>query len=436
MRVMILTGFIFGFALGLVDGIAQESDAPFLYYYSPQDQAIVIERADGTERRLLAEGATLPSDSIYTFWISTGEWLVVRSLVDDYDEEVFVVRYDGEVVIEDLGNVAYLAWSPVDNYYIRHTASSETRFEVVNLETQEILLEFQSDGHPKWSGNGRYIYYLESPNKVVILGLDGSQIERQTFLDPDYVDSSFDFGSTMIYRHPQRETLVMENIDDGTVVEFPEKMIAFFQTTWSPNGEYALIYTMNDEARSDRCCVWLLSVQEERLDFLDFTKGGFGDYWADDSSWFAVKGNDYETWWQIDVNTLEKEQLTNPQPIYRGQSPLQSSDYQISPSGNYAASVPCNTHQLPSGKCIISLQQNQTIYLPVHDEVHSPVEGGVANWHRREDWVIFEEYTIGERMSDRYPHTSVAHPIGIYNEFTNCPRWFCPRWLPENVPID
>lgn len=436
MRTLILVILVFGIFYGVTQTVAQESNAPFLYYYSPQDQAIVVERADGTDRRLLAKGEMLGSDPIYTYWTPTGEWLIIRSHVDEYTEQAFAVRYDGTAIMEDLGDMSFSRWSPVGNYYIQRTNVDNNTMIVKDLVSQETLLEFQAEGLPDWSSDGRYVYY-ESPAKAVILGLDGSWTERQIFADPDYMYSSFDFGSRMIYRHPQRETLVMEDIDDGKIVEFPERMTALFSTTWSPKGKYALLYTMNNQEQNDKCCVWLLSVQAEQLDFLDFAGGGFGDYWADDSSWFAVQGNDYQTWWQVDPNTLELERLENPQPTYRGQSPLNSEDYQVSPSGDYAASIPsCITKERPSGKCIIDLQRNQTIFLPVHRGVHSDIEGGLADWHRDDDWIIFEEYTIGKRNSDRYPHTSVAHPIGLYREFDYCPRWFCPRWLPEQVPID
>lgn len=57
-------------------GAAAQTDAPYVYYYSRVLEGWVIERADGTGSRLLAQGV-MPSEHLVVWergWSPSGEW--------------------------------------------------------------------------------------------------------------------------------------------------------------------------------------------------------------------------------------------------------------------------------------------------------------------------------------------------------------------------
>ena len=75
-RLLILMS-LFAVNFASIHAIAQESDAPFIYYYSPDDRAIVIERADGSDRHTI-RNPQLPPNHDFLFdlqWSPSGEWL-------------------------------------------------------------------------------------------------------------------------------------------------------------------------------------------------------------------------------------------------------------------------------------------------------------------------------------------------------------------------
>ena len=65
-------------------GINGESDIPYIYYFSADINAVVVERADGTDTHILGDGL-LETESNYadysgyiiteSAWSSSGEWL-------------------------------------------------------------------------------------------------------------------------------------------------------------------------------------------------------------------------------------------------------------------------------------------------------------------------------------------------------------------------
>src|SRR5574342_759219 len=116
-----------------------ESDAPFIYYYDPYFNAIVIERADGTDARLLGEGL-LPAEmrSVYDVgWSPSGKWYAGAGIQGSQyqggmDYQAFVVSADGQYHLTTLENYigARMWWSPVEDLLLVVGSVSEVDRDV------------------------------------------------------------------------------------------------------------------------------------------------------------------------------------------------------------------------------------------------------------------------------------------------------------------
>lgn len=107
-RVVFTLAFLMFFAASMPMNLlanADFSDAPFLYYYSSQQEAFIIERADGTDSRILAdyklpqlEGSSQSGGRIEgPGWSPTGKWFAWTAMphIRVSDLSAYVVSRDG-----------------------------------------------------------------------------------------------------------------------------------------------------------------------------------------------------------------------------------------------------------------------------------------------------------------------------------------------------
>lgn len=439
---LIVAMLMFGIFYGTTQTAAQESDAPFLYYYSSEDQAIVVERADGSDRRLLGKGLILGGDDyayhVNTQWTPSGEWLMVWEMQDGELTQSVAVRIDGEQVISDVPSGYFPYWSPTrDTYAVIEPIPNTDRSQVtiIDLVSQETILTLEAYRPIEWSDDGDEIRFIAPDNVLVSVGLDGSREEQRILEDTEtHINLHDDY---LHYRHPEHHTLIFEHIETGELVEYTQFAPHYPLFEWSPNRQNALAYVRNP---SDQTCdLWFLSLMTQSAE--QIVEGacttGPPNKWSMDGSWVAV--NIQNQWYRLDATTLEREPLLpNERPTILINDYY---DFERSVSGRYAASLPrCEYQGVYLGKCFIELEENRASLVPIHSDFQNNydlyLESGQAFWHFEQDWVIFDEYSTGERMSDLISHTSVAHPLGFYREFNDCSDAFCPIWLPENVPIE
>ena len=185
-----------------------ESDAPFLYYYSPIHNAFVIERADGTDRRILAEHH-LPETGTSIHgpgWSPSGLWFAWDDLnYPRYTDSstLYVVGADGGEVmtwtINERGSIRGLQWSPTaDMLLVRFELASQEyylafAYYLLDPTTGNMNLFYVTrDIHPQqayWTPDGQSIaiYYTQDiatnlwdqyPPGLTIMALDGSTTSR------------------------------------------------------------------------------------------------------------------------------------------------------------------------------------------------------------------------------------------------------------------
>lgn len=162
MRSLLVILVIGSFLLMPIPVQGQEAPAPYLYYYSAVHRGFVIERADGTDSRLLAGGAVPPEHNWIEGpgWSPSGEWFawvsrdVLSTYLDIGGAKGYAIRADGSGLREfgpgalELGyrDGVTLEWSPTADilFVIEDFREYDARGEpvlasLINVTTGEIL---------------------------------------------------------------------------------------------------------------------------------------------------------------------------------------------------------------------------------------------------------------------------------------------------------
>jgi hypothetical protein len=286
------------------------SDAPFLYYYSDYLRAFIIERADGTDSRVLGDGLMQLTDGHDLLidgpgWSPSGNWFAwtAAELFDwgahKGDVRPFVIRSDGlqQLHYLDAWKNATLRWSPSadlllvaeqihwrDELSSTPSSSLRTRFALLDASTDHAILEtVDEQTFPYAVTSSRIQMRWIDPHHVIafsyvvkedyvmsgegqpeytfwIFSVDGSWWEhRYTTLPPAYFGRHTMVNGWVI-RSDDRYTYV-ENLLTGGWMRFPLS-IHVADLAWSPDGRRALIRSMSGNSAED---IWLLDVDAAQL---------------------------------------------------------------------------------------------------------------------------------------------------------------------------
>jgi hypothetical protein len=270
------------------------SDVPYLYHYSTEDQAFIIERADGSDRRVLTqysiprEDAVLADGSGFIVgpgWSPSGEWFVWSSLYRNSVPSLgtFIVNRNGSTPAQltDGHVVNSMQWSPNEDLLLRWywTENSEEAEQIIELynpqEDQPIFTLsakelFNSQKYIRqvgWAPDGQHILAVNDET-LKILTLAGTDVVSfETTLVPY---SGCEFGTLphwldehrIAYLPSKTTHLIVENFEtkeQEQIIELPSNAIRMID--WSPDHEYALVYTGPPQARSGYS-LWLLSLSD------------------------------------------------------------------------------------------------------------------------------------------------------------------------------
>lgn len=273
-----------------------QSDAPYIYYYSHALNGIVIERADGTDSRIIGQGLveTLLPEAEGPGWSPNGEWFAWL-MVDTFyrvSTSAYIISSDGEQIIhfEDFRCVQSMTWSPngtmivlrgsLDDYHGNRQIELcpdgrfplVTTYWLIDLETQQVINRYSVEsgneyGSIQWDIDNDSIHFIELVN--------GSHILVTLFFD----------GSIQV--EPVSEEAVRSGLLPDTRNDYPilteennfENNIYYFfiGEAASPNGHYA---PDNN--------VWLDTNTGQRIDLpLNSSAAGavISIYWHEDSEW-------------------------------------------------------------------------------------------------------------------------------------------------------
>jgi hypothetical protein len=158
-------------------GQVQESDTPYLYYYSNVLNAFVIERADGMDSHILAQDV-MPNDHNRVDgpgWSPSGEWLAWMSAIDRSPGNSsfmgWIITADGLerlTFLDDMNYIVQLEWSETDDMLFVHQFDWDKlqSYSVIDTDQQEVILS--ADSIEELS-NDRYRTYFETDHDVLIL---------------------------------------------------------------------------------------------------------------------------------------------------------------------------------------------------------------------------------------------------------------------------
>ncbi|MCQ3930137.1 MAG: hypothetical protein DPW16_06725 [Chloroflexi bacterium] len=274
-----------------------QSNAPFIYYYSPSQKAFVIERADGSENRILTNYA-FPEEVVGEFWIigpgwsPSGNWLawtIERRLggstggITPVSESYIVNRQSGDSIslirrTDGIVNITSMDWSPMEDLLLVNEAfyptlpdgkpDIEKREEsayIFDPSTQQITLDIPYG--LKWSYDGSALVSnrIDSGNGILLVGLDGTIHERFAYIadNCDLTELKWSRDNKLIYKSDQ-ENLIVEDFTSGgkTELELPEEIIRNIE--WSYDNQYALIYTLSS-CEDESPQLWIFSLAEKLL---------------------------------------------------------------------------------------------------------------------------------------------------------------------------
>ncbi len=184
---------------------AKSERAPYIYYHSTVLNGIVIERADGSDSRVIGT-SLMPEEHVRinmrTGWSATGEWLAWTSAVYELHHRVlsyaWIVSTDGMRrirLLDDVAGIWYMQWSPMGDYLFIIQNDSIPGFGqedldayLIDVQNEEIITHFSD-------------FYLEAPLETPeFWSADGQRVVLQ--MNPLYSDYNGNLQpAELIQRH-------------------------------------------------------------------------------------------------------------------------------------------------------------------------------------------------------------------------------------------
>jgi WD40 repeat protein len=280
------------FAVGVFAIALQPSDAPFLYYYSQEQGAFIISRADSSDGRILARFSMPDEWHIQgPGWSPSGRWFAWNSYPysgTSYDLNVYVVRREGGeplTILDSQGQILSASWAPnSDLLLVGYRPSLEVGSEnalVYDVEHREVVIEFDGSeisdyiwfSRKEWTPDRQYISLFDGGD-IRLIPINGGE-PRLIQSRNGGTDSCSDFGllphwfddGRLAYLHPEEAALVIEAIasQEQRVIELPQGIVKLVD--WSHDENYALIYIQPFENQF-KYDLWLVSVPDRAMELL------------------------------------------------------------------------------------------------------------------------------------------------------------------------
>ncbi|MEQ8674093.1 MAG: hypothetical protein RLP44_27670 [Aggregatilineales bacterium] len=264
---------------------AQSEEAPYIYYHSEVLNAIVIERADGSDSRMIAQDVMPENHTIVSGpgWSPSGRWFAWTSTYStEYYQspsKIWLISADGSrriTLLDEVSHAAVASWSPTEDYLFVMDANSDNfavgsgtsekpghEAYLVDANNERPVAFFDDIlvdiGEPfdAWSENGQSLYFSGSDYQLGENGeaIVGSRFRRTLHLDGHYEDRELVSGygrspepEFHVINQPDSVNITLENQtlsverDSETSLSFdlPSENIGLME--WSPSGDYALFY--------------------------------------------------------------------------------------------------------------------------------------------------------------------------------------------------
>jgi WD40 repeat protein len=274
---------------------AQTELAPFLYYYSDVLNAFVIERADGTDSRVFAEGVMPDTNFVRgAGWSPSGKWFAWRG--SDVNGEgvgpytgAWIISADGTNrvnVFDELdGYIYYMEWSPVEDLLLvfvmpKSTVDRRPTYYMIDANAAKITFSVEIPVYEEgfapffWTPDGEYAvfnrrdpFYRDFVQHIWFTVSKAGEVKEYR-VDVDSWDvTTTDENGQISYVQPDGETIMVENLFSGDREMYSIAANHRIQTIiWSRDSSHAFIYALSPCAEGcRRVSLWLLTRNQTEL---------------------------------------------------------------------------------------------------------------------------------------------------------------------------
>ncbi len=297
------------------------SEAPFLYYYSQAESAFIIERADGADRRVLADyeiSGTMVGDVRSRMagpgWSPSGKWFIFgeANSVNRYTQHLTLVSRDGQINL-DLSDVLadYFSyrWSPTADilYVANFTETALLVFQDDAYTVKQLPSAKQPYSKSGWLPNGQLLVMsVEDNSNTVFYGeiIDPAQTTKSQsvgqFVASDLWLRAAPDGSFLFFDENRQLTFFDSETGQQHRIESAEQDLppipdALWTAYWSLDSQTALINVDNTSYILNRAALNLAYLAED-LYFTDTRLYRHIDYpdrverslWSPDGRFFVA----------------------------------------------------------------------------------------------------------------------------------------------------
>lgn len=255
--------------LGIINISSQNDETPYIYYHSEALNGIVVERADGSDSRIIARNL-MPVNHEYVSvigWSPSGEWLAwtstYRTAYSIGPKRIWVMSTDGEqrlTFLDNIDNVIHASWSPTGDYLLimEQYWDGLAPIWLIDVEQQHIVANFDDIFAEVgvWSADGNSVQLNHLGVQIVYT--DG-RIENDVppeLRPPLATAQPEQYPADMISPTGNHE-LIVNDIDlPNQIVDFETDQIALLRPhsgdaggicdfDWHPESEWLLVtFTM------------------------------------------------------------------------------------------------------------------------------------------------------------------------------------------------
>jgi len=267
--------------------------APFVYYYSEHRAAFIVERADGSDSRILAAFSypvDTPAQEIDgPGWSPSGQWFAwnTRAYSDGGTgtgaSPAWVIQRDGRnqhAFLNGITGIDKITWSPVADLLliqrilstVANPLDAQVEIDLYDPATMRYrALGVGSNSTAHWTTDGRFVVIEPGDNDplctVRIFSVASSSLDTRSFTPDSSCDMWWSGGTAAAFVRAGDKSVVVEDFLDGSTLLFPIIADSIQHVDWSPDSLYALIYVDHDcpDCQTGRRPVWLLSHPDNRL---------------------------------------------------------------------------------------------------------------------------------------------------------------------------
>lgn len=471
---------------------AQSDRAPYLYYFSPDLNAFVIERADGSQSRLIGPGlADIGTDSASGAWSPSGKYFAWTTSTwagpGNVQPRVWIVSADGAerlTMLDNLRDVDQFAWSPTEDLLFvvdtHQDGALGASYYLINVDTRELITSFSLYN---WMGDFYHSRFRWAPDgSLVVLFYDISNrvngewtarryrraVSRTGEIDDAPIGATFDslfrvaptfsaFGD-FPYFAVDEERLTVENVASGTTRTYDMPGPRYFSAIhWSPHQSYALLASIRYAGSQPYGELWLLTDDgltqvADRIRYYEYNPPSFWTASGDLAHYVTLDGTlhifDPETLEATPVPDIENVEGASwsadgrllyvvpsepdaPADLYDVQTRKSTLLRPVQLYGNIGGIVSSpDSRFFAVGRAFAILDIRERKLVPL--DTHERAMIGYYDWHPGSEWLIYNQmlYAAGGGIGPIF--SAVTRSDGSMQRDLSQGFSYA-QWLPENV---